>query len=58
MKRNDENSTGFVKSGYLDKKGTTTTKLNQMPGGQDIGNQKNADIKDLPMKKVTPLGYE
>ncbi len=53
----DENKTGFQTGGYIDKKGTTGTALNDMPPGMDITNQKNADINDMPMKTPTTSGY-
>jgi hypothetical protein len=58
--RNDENTTGFVTSGYIDKKGTTSPmvdKFNVMPPGEYIENQPDADISTLPMKRITPGGY-
>ncbi|CAB3731058.1 hypothetical protein [Paraburkholderia rhynchosiae] len=57
--RNDENTTGFVTGGFITKKGAPTgdAKFNVMPPGDDIDNQPDADIRPMPMKKITPLGY-
>lgn len=58
--RNDENTTGFVTSGFIVKKGTPSgesAQFNVMPPGDDIDNQPDADIRPLPMKKITPMGY-
>lgn len=58
--RNDENATGFVTSGYITKKGASSgedAKFNVMPPGEDIEDQPDADIRPMPMKKITPLGY-
>lgn len=54
-----ENDTGFVNSGYINKKGTTSgDSLNVMPPGMDVGNQPNADVSaDMKMKKIVPLGF-
>lgn len=54
-----ENTTGFQTSGYIVKKGAPSgdAKFNVMPPGQDIGNQPNADIKDMPLKTLTPASY-
>jgi hypothetical protein len=46
---------------YIDKKGTPqgeSAAFNQMPPGMDIDDQKVADIRDMPMKRITPMGYE
>lgn len=58
--RNDENATGFVTSGFITKKGTPSgegAKFNVMPPGEYIEDQPDADIREMPMKKITPLGY-
>lgn len=52
-----ENTTGFQESGYIDKKGVSGDMLNQMPPGYNIEDQKNADIRELPLKKIVPLSY-
>ncbi len=52
---------GFVTSGYIDKKGTPnglSAAFNWLPPGQDISDQYNADIRDLPMKEPMATGYE
>lgn len=50
---------GIKNSGYMNKKGTPSGKamLNTMPPGEDISNQKIADINEMPLKKVTGMGY-
>lgn len=51
---------GIKDQGYIDKKGTASgesAKFNAMPPGPNIENQKTADIREMPMKRVTPLGY-
>jgi hypothetical protein len=56
---NSENDTGFVKSGFINKKGTPSgesAKFNIMPPGEMI-EQPDAQISEMGMKKVTPLGY-
>jgi len=48
-------------SAYIDKKGTPqgeNAMLNVMPPGMDISNQPTADIRDMPLKRITPAGYE
>lgn len=61
MGRNEENTTGFVTSGFITKKGTPSGEgamFNKLPPGDDIDNQEVAEIsKGMPMKKITPLGY-
>lgn len=54
-----ENDTGFVTSGYINKKGTTPGGSDgQMPPGYDISNQANADTSvDMKMKKLLPLSF-
>lgn len=52
---NDER-VGFETSGYIDKKGTPAgleARFNYLPPGQDINDQYCADIRDLPMKRIT-----
>ncbi len=56
---NDE-MVGFKTEGYIDKKGTPTglgAKFNYMPPGQNILDQFVADLRDLPMKTITDMGY-
>lgn len=55
---------GFQTSGYIDKKGITieealspTTRYNMLPPGMFIDNQVDADIRPLPVKFVTDMGY-
>jgi len=48
-------------SAYMDKKGTpngANAMLNVMPPGMDISNQPTADIRNMTLKKITPMGYE
>ena len=52
-----ENTTGFQTSGYINKKGTSVENSNVMPPGYDIENQPNADIRDMPMKRVVSGSY-
>lgn len=55
-----ENTTGFEKSGYIDKKGTPNgegTKFNVMPPGQNIEDQPVKDIRSMPMKHVVGQSY-
>lgn len=45
---------------YIVKKGTPYgegAKFNHMPPGMDISNQENADIRDMPMKRVTAQSF-
>ncbi len=52
--------TGFQTSGYIDKQGTPygeAAKFNFMPPGMDINNQENAEIHDMPMKKLVATSY-
>lgn len=47
-------------SSYIDKKGTQQgegAKFNYMPPGMDIDHQECADIRAMPMKKVTSESY-
>lgn len=51
---------GVKATGYIDKKGTPngeSAKFNAMPPGQDIDDQKLADIHEMPLKTVVSLGY-
>ena len=58
MKRNDENKTGFISyKGERDLNNAKSTNLNQLPPGQDIENQQNAEIHEMPMKRISPAGY-
>lgn len=46
--------------GAIDKKGTPqgeAARFNKMPPGMDITNQEVADIRDMPMRKLTDLSY-
>jgi hypothetical protein len=60
---NYDNSPGFIKSGYINKKGTPSgesAEFNKLPPGQDIDKQEVSAVKEtteMPMKKITPLGY-
>ena len=52
--------TGFDTTGYIDKQGTPygeAAKFNFLPPGMDISNQENAEIYDMPMKKITAMSY-
>lgn len=60
MGTNADDKSGFQTDGYIDKKGTPegpSATFNKMPPGMDISNQEIADIRDMPMKKITPEGY-
>jgi hypothetical protein len=51
---------GFITDGYLDKNGMPygeAAKLNFLPPGMDISNQENAEIHDMPMRKLVDLSY-
>lgn len=51
---------GFVTSGYLDKRGTPygeAAKFNFLPPGMDISNQEMAEIHSMPLKKVVDISY-
>lgn len=53
-------SSGFITDGYLDKQGTPygeAAKLNFLPPGMDINNQHNAEIHDMPLRKLTEESY-
>jgi hypothetical protein len=51
---------GFVTDGYLDKQGTPygeAAKFNYLPPGMDISNQMNAEIHEMPLKKLVAESY-
>jgi hypothetical protein len=52
---------GIKDSGYLTKKGLVeggaNVMLHSLPPGMDIEDQENADIRKMPMKTITALGY-
>jgi len=55
---------GIQLTGYVDKKGTPMTRgaeigyiFNKLPPGMDITEQEVCDIRDMPLKRVTPSGY-
>ena len=51
---------GFITDGYLDKQGThfgEAAKFNYLPPGMDIGNQVNAEINEMPLRKLTAESY-
>jgi len=51
---------GFITDGYLDKQDTPygeAAKFNFLPPGMDISNQENAEIHDMPMRKLTAESY-
>lgn len=51
---------GFITDGYQDKNGTPfgeSAKFNFLPPGMDINNQENAEIHDMPMRKLTSESY-
>ena len=51
---------GFITDGYLDKQGTPygeAAKFNYLPPGMDISNQKNAEIHDMPMRKLVAESF-
>jgi hypothetical protein len=51
---------GFITDGYLDKGGIPygeAAKFNFLPPGMDINNQENAEIHDMPLRKVTAESY-
>lgn len=53
-----ENDTGFQTSGFIDKKGTTTGDLREMPPGDDITNQQNSQHShDMTLKTLVPASY-
>jgi hypothetical protein len=46
---------------YIVKKGTPygeAAKFNFLPPGMDISHQENKDIRDMPLKKITGMGYD
>jgi hypothetical protein len=51
---------GFITDGYLDKGDTPygeACKFNFLPPGMDISNQENAEIHDMPLRKLTSESY-
>jgi hypothetical protein len=51
---------GIQSTGFIDKKGTPSgmdAKFNKLPPGENIENQECADVRSLPYKEITPLGY-
>lgn len=51
---------GFITDGYLDKGDMPygeAAKLNFLPPGMDISNQENAEIHDMPLRKLTHESY-
>ena len=51
---------GFITDGYLDKQGTPfgeAAKFNYLPPGMDISNQMNAEIHEMPLRKLTSESY-
>jgi hypothetical protein len=51
---------GFITEGYLDKSNTPygeAAKFNFLPPGMDISNQENAEINEMPMRKITSESY-
>lgn len=51
---------GIKDTGYLVKKGLqdgVNVFYNTLPPGMDINDQENADIREMPMRTVTDLGY-
>jgi len=47
-------------SAYIVKKGTAfgeAAKFNFLPPGMDIDNQEQVDIRQMPLKTITPTGY-
>jgi hypothetical protein len=52
---------GIKDSGYLTKKGLVeggaNVMLHSLPPGMDIEDQENADIRKMPMKTITAMGY-
>ena len=51
---------GFITDGYLDKGDTPygeAAKFNFLPPGMDISNQANAEIHEMPLKKVVAESY-
>lgn len=54
-----ENDTGFQSSSsVIDKKGTTTGELREMPPGDDITKQQNSqNSHGMTLKTIVPLSY-
>jgi hypothetical protein len=53
-------SSGFITDGYLDKQGTPygeAAKFNFLPPGMDISNQENAEINEMPLRKLVAESY-
>jgi hypothetical protein len=52
---------GIKDSGYLTKKGLVeggaNVMLHSLPPGMNIEDQENADIRKMPMKTITAMGY-
>lgn len=51
---------GFITDGYLDKGGTPfgeAAKFNFLPPGMEIDNQENAEIHEMPMRKLVAESY-
>jgi hypothetical protein len=51
---------GFITDGYLDKNGMPfgeAAKFNFLPPGMDISNQENAEIHDMPLRKLVAESY-
>ena len=61
---NYENSPGFIKSGYINKKGTPSGEkamFNELPPGENIEKQRVSAVKESaskPLKRLTPPGSE
>ncbi len=60
--RNDiGEKSGFIADGsHITKKGTPSGEgamFNYLPPGQDISNQHNCDIRAMPLKRVTLMGF-
>lgn len=51
---------GFITDGYIDKNGVPygeAAKFNYLPPGMDISNQMNAEIHEMPMRKLVAESY-
>lgn len=51
---------GFITDGYLDKNDMAygeAAKFNFLPPGMDISNQENAEIHDMPLRKLVSESY-
>jgi hypothetical protein len=51
---------GFITDGYTDKQGTPygeAAKFNYLPPGMDISNQLNAEINEMPLRKLVAESY-